>query len=438
MSYTLEFGKIVDGNLTYFDVSKYVIDEIVVPYTIRNDDYTLVSDYMDITLTQTYASQSFNIDDYIKISSGSNVLYKGQITSKTYIPSELNYKYEIENNLIKANDLKRYKMLWSEMSSSISPYLQQKTIYGKLPLRYWINAYDLVKAIFSKVGITLDTTHLMYQLRNMKLMEYHYVSTGSQVYHTEETRLIGTDQLFFYEPMLWGINQKLIYTRDEVEGSATLRENVITLYDMLSYLSSILRLTFYQKSDTEYYVVSKVDIPVRNNNVEEYYIETIEAPNAKGLKMSYTMLDGRTQTPNNLEYRYSYYPFLPGNPSNLKFWIETVNLTSNYVQSYETDYENGEKNIDWYHHFILFEILPDFTGLGNTIRMIPPRVDSGTNATLIKNIFDYNIGKCYTKEYESQVETGLYSSVNENYITIDMIDGRNPYSTIKIKTYIVE
>ena len=69
----------------------------------------------------------------------------------------------------------------------------------------------------------------------------------------------------------------------------------------------------------------------------------------------------------------------------------------------------------------------------NAVRMCLPRIDD--KRTIIRNIFDSNLGKGIEINYENLIDTGFYSLISENYITINTLSDRQPYSRFKIKTF---
>ena len=441
MSYKIEINRDGYDALTYYDVSDWVTNLSEIPYITRNNDYTIVSDYVKLNLSQAYPKGNiFKLNDSVLIWSGSQLLYNGIIKGKNTLYDDLKYEYVVNNSLIESFDLKNIQFTYDEMNDYLTPYKQTKTIYAKVPAYgndRWVQAHDLIYAIFDKIGITLDTTYVYYHLMNVRGFQYS-VTTLNPPYltHSDIDLLIGTDTLFFWIPMLYGINQVGMHQYGVIQNSETLMENVPTLYEVLVKLCSLLGIVFIPKTSTSYYIVSRYDdVPTRNNNYEEHYEQNYIAPKYKNFNMTYETLSAGSLTapPNDPNRLYVWYPFLP-NAAGFPFWL--AGSYTSYTKNFSTDwYDTGGSKIEWFSHFIPFEILPDFTGYSNTLRMIMPRVDVQNNINV--NLFKYYAGNCTEEIYENLIDTGFYSELIENYIDINTLNGRNPFSKIKLRTYTV-
>lgn len=433
MSFKIEISSSLSG--AYVDVSDFITHISDIPYITRNDDYTIVSDYVKIKQSNTYTSYQFDIGNPVLIWSGSQLLYNGVISEKNILYDSYEYEYLIENSLLTSFNLKKYKVTSDDFEPSLTPYRQQKTIYGKAPVGYWINAYDVVNAIFDKVGVSLDTTYLQYHGEYVKGYEFIHTPNPSTLSHTESLMTIGTDTLYFWEPMIYGIGQQNIQQRGQIQNSPALMEQTISLFDLLGYLSSLLSLVFIPKAQTEYYIVSRGDVPTFSNNFEMFYEEKKIDKKYEGATLSYYHLNCYgtglfTMDPNRA---YAFFPFMPCLFQTYFWWVAASDGFAPYSRQYSTTYGEGEGKIDWVNHLIPFELLP-YAGEGNILRMILPRID--TEFTIISNLFKYNLGDALEKTHKNLLDTNFYSTIINNYITIADSD-TIPYSTIQTKEFTI-
>lgn len=417
------------------NVSDFITEISDIPFIVRNDDYSIVSDTVKMKMSFTFDGVP-TINDDVLIYSASTLLYNGVITEKKQLVQSKEWEYVVQNSLQYAFDVKDYKMVATDFEEYVNPYLESKTIFGKSPTHTndrWISATNLIKAIFNRIGITLDTTLLQYKLKTLKGYSFSHPGSGSAYPTVEEVPdlLVGYDNLYFWMPMLWGIGQQKIFTKNEIDENysdngeeGNLGQYVVSLNKVLNRLSQMFGLVFIPKDASSYYIVHNDTIPTLNTNSDMYEENKIK-PKYSGITMEYKHLYHPFPSP---EYRYSYYPFFPGNPNT--FWLEPNNQGVAFIGTFSKPYSNPETTINWINFFYPFELFPSFA---NICRLILPRVD--TKNTIIDYLMLSNVGEGVEYESENQINTNYYSSVNENYINIKNNSGRIPYSHIKRKTY---
>ena len=434
--------KAADTN--WYDVSDFITDVADLPYITRNDDYTLVHDYVNIKQSFAYTTKQFAKGDQVLIWSGSQLLFNGVIADKKSNQGNFEHQYKLEDSLIRKFKLGNYKLRTSDMAEFINPYTVQKTILTKVPTHTadrWINVYDLMYAIFNRIGMTVDTTYLFYHGMQCNGYNFTYVPNAF-VQSYEDVLTIGTDTLWLWVPMMYGMNQNYIWSQNYIDTHPDLIDLTPSIYDVLSFLQSILNVVFIPKSATEYYIISNTStVPVKDANFDaDYEYNTLE-PKYAALSLKHKNFDNTdTYYPFEENKRFSYFPFFPNLSANARCWLEENSIGGQegwptYFSEYRSGYGSlgKEKNeITIMNFFMLFELLP-YGGMGNLIRIPFPQVN--TKQTILKNIFDANLGVGSEIIYENLINTEYHSKVNENYIQIDSLGGKIPSSKIKITTF---
>ena len=440
MPYKVEIKHVPSLPAFWRDVSDYIIDLGDTPFIARNDDYTRVDDYVDIKQSFTYGFQ-FDTNDQVLIWSGSTLLFNGVISEKKVDNEKFQYKYRVQDSLVKKLKLSSYQMTLTDMETYINTYAVSKTIYGKVPtntLDKWIGVYDVIYAIMDKIGVTLDTSLLFYHGQQAWGWEFANPGSTGQIAATGSLLQIGTDTLYFWVPMLYCANQEKIWTANYIDIKPVLKAEAPSIYDVLSLLQGMLGIIFVPKSETEYYVISHTTgLPTRSPNYEFSAENTEDKPKYDGATLSYkAFYYTNTLHP---EWQFSHLPFMPNTePTDLPYLQEEFPVKygyTHYVGDYNSQYGSLGKSkteLDWYNHLLIFEILPYYTG-SHILRI--PNATVGSKLTILQNSFNAALGFNYETVYENLLDTGYYSRLNENYQTIDITSGKVPSSKFLIKEF---
>ena len=437
MSYTL----ILDG----LDVTDYVTDLSEVQFYARNEDYVPINDDMDFKLSNSYLREFpgtvFENNAPVLIYSESVLLFNGFIVENTHLVDEFEYKYIAEQ---KIQGLKEYLLSIDDMWTEVSESSDDKTVYGFPSTRQFITVDNLIDAIFSKIGLSVDYTYKtsenVYSVPYLSgsLVMPVLAHPPDHVVFQESAKSFVPGDLYLFLPQLMCLNQEGIYTKEQIDGDETLRANRVTLYDLLNKLLMITGYTMIPKDSTSYYAANDRTNPTRNVNFETQYELYYTLSETNGVTNEYLV-------PWRQYSNYAFYTFMrvvstvqpppTGVVYGYGIWYESPGLSGdviNHVSSYYNNAEGEDSEVKWYNHLIFWE-LPDYAGYGSHANIIMPSFFGGTSGLFNRTLMA-KMGNATTQEYENLVNTEKVSAVS-NYIKIDNTHNGETYSAIKTTSY---
>lgn len=249
-------------NLTWNDISDYVVGASSVPYISRNRDWSLRADNWSFQVASTIrnfynnGAFVFSAGDRIAVWNDAILLFIGYVKTAPLNYDSLTFDLEIVSDLQKLDDHKiDYTTLHASLiAGSPTQYQYRLHSYYIMPTVHYLY---LMQKIFSIAGMTLDTS----SVDNVVAFHYYYDGYDADVKYKD---------LFIGESELYCLNQSIDayhtvidntlydYNRDKITFFALLKEVCRVLSFMIVPVSVdnyklILPTSNYSISDTDKY-----------------------------------------------------------------------------------------------------------------------------------------------------------------------------------------
>lgn len=328
------------------DVSSYVVSVNSIPIIARNADYTLIAEGYKFELSSA-SPETGEVGDNVYVYSGSVLLHNGQISSNIRNYEDSTYENEVDHKFI---GLKEYMIDYDTYDATFQVSASAQTCNG---ISYnLIGHVNLIKALLSKIGISLDTT-TYYTVKTDYdwSMAWGYVSPPRAWPPTYATNRfhsgvpitnVSENEMFYLPQQLYSINQGGAWPVQAIESVASLdrQDDKINAWELLSELCSITGFVFAPKDTTTYYLINRIDFPstIDNDKLYEYEREDF-SPKATNVACSYVTLRTRVN---------GWEPDV-GDAVNSIWWFPYGYTMEGYIR-YEASgwyyYTNGQK-VTW-------------------------------------------------------------------------------------------
>lgn len=364
------------------DVSDYVFALGEVPIIECNKDYSLVASGFSFSLDMNCLTTPVK-GQSVYFYRENELLFNGFV--KTIDPKEEEnyYNITVEHKLI---NLKNYYT-----NNAFKTLLEalDELKYINLFNHSVISMKNVFNAIFSAESLTLDWT-LYSDLIIPWQGETQVLGSSTSIYGSGSGVTLNNvyiDQIYFLPNQLICINQEHVYEPSWLtseQGEA----NRLSLFELLSILCTMLKITFAPKTETSFYVIngsSNYDIDENDDETYEFEAEEIDGDYFSGYSVSQMTLNVQSVM-NNDSF---WFPYTEGQSYYYDAATQwnggNIPNAEAVVPTYTWGYGQKPHDLLWYNHFNPIILQTDVT-YGHRAWIVYPYVNDTLGNTVMNQV----------------------------------------------------